>query len=93
MAAARVRGSRAGIRGVEGRTLVHSNYVTFGDFIERLNRYTSLEAAQALDRGEETTMRASLERRSTTGAAAHAVRTAVSWQPRIAAAVRSAAPG
>jgi (heptosyl)LPS beta-1,4-glucosyltransferase len=36
---------------VKGEALVHFNYVTISHFIEKLNRYTSIEAAQDLERG------------------------------------------
>lgn len=34
--------------------IVHFNYLDSADFIERLNRYTSIEAQQALERGERS---------------------------------------
>lgn len=36
---------------VEGSSLVHFNYVTINQFVEKLNRYTSIEATQGIDGG------------------------------------------
>lgn len=36
----------------DGNAIVHFNYVDLTQFIEKLNRYTSIEARQALERGE-----------------------------------------
>jgi glycosyltransferase involved in cell wall biosynthesis len=38
-----------------GLAIVHFNYADSAQFIERLNRYTSIEATQAIERGEEIT--------------------------------------
>ncbi len=39
----------------EGHAIVHFNYVDLTHFIEKLNRYASIEATQALERGERAT--------------------------------------
>ncbi|HEX7091374.1 MAG TPA: glycosyltransferase family 2 protein [Longimicrobiales bacterium] len=50
-----------------GRALVHFNYVDVGHFLEKLNRYTSVEALQSFERGgaeptgRRTLMRATKE--------------------------------
>jgi len=36
----------------EGCAIVHFNYVDISQFIEKLNRYTTIEAQQAMERGE-----------------------------------------
>ncbi len=36
----------------EGHAIIHFNYTDFTQFIEKLNRYTSIEASQAFERGE-----------------------------------------
>lgn len=35
-----------------GRAIVHFNFVDFADLLEKINRYTTVEAEQAYDRGE-----------------------------------------
>jgi glycosyltransferase involved in cell wall biosynthesis len=37
---------------VSGRAIIHFNYVDTVQFVEKMNRYTSIEAQQAHDRGE-----------------------------------------
>jgi len=39
-----------------GLAIVHFNYADSAQFIERLNRYTSIEAKQAIERGEGVTL-------------------------------------
>ena len=51
-----VPGSRAlTLRFEPGLALVHFTYLDSQQFIERLNRYTSIEAQQAFERGERIT--------------------------------------
>jgi len=48
-----VPGARAlKLDGLAGEYLIHFNYVDLHQFIEKLNRYTDVEAKQALERGE-----------------------------------------
>jgi (heptosyl)LPS beta-1,4-glucosyltransferase len=40
----------------EGLAMVHFNYLDTSHFLEKLNRYTSIEAQEALERGERSTI-------------------------------------
>jgi (heptosyl)LPS beta-1,4-glucosyltransferase len=42
----------------EGNAIVHFNYVDLAQFIDKLNRYTTIEAEQAAERGERPAPRA-----------------------------------
>jgi hypothetical protein len=56
-----VPGSRVLELGFEpGLAIVHFNYLDSQQFIEKLNRYTTIEAKQANDRGEEMTVMVAL---------------------------------
>jgi glycosyltransferase involved in cell wall biosynthesis len=43
-----------------GHAIVHFNYVDTSHFLEKLNRYTTIEARQALERGERSSVRLAL---------------------------------
>jgi len=54
-------GARIGaIPEVDGRILIHFNYVSMSQFIEKLNRYTTIEATQAFERHQSMSPRAVL---------------------------------
>lgn len=44
----------------EGEAIVHFNYIDLSHFIEKLNRYASIEAKQAFARGEKASVRKAL---------------------------------
>lgn len=46
----------------EGHGIVHFNYVDLNHFIEKLNRYATIEAEQAFARGERATFRLALRK-------------------------------
>lgn len=45
------------LRYAEGQAIVHFNYIDLSHFIEKLNRYASIEARQAYARGERASFR------------------------------------